>query len=208
MFVRVVDTPAGSGGPRAGREERSFEIQPRDARRHRLRLWGDLPRGWAAPLFRGLARHGIQVVRGHARREADGRHHASFEIERGPRASDPLRLDVLALATARPAASAAAAAFVLDGHRLLSSRAFGGSLRLDVHGPDQHGFLGGLLDRLTFLSLVPEAMAVETGPEGVCDRFHLKTVDGRMPGPAVRGVLRDVLDGRLLTGEAPAARAG
>lgn len=208
MFVRVVDTPA-SPGPRAAREERSYEIQPRGGRRYGLRLWGDLPRGWAAPLFRGLARHGLAVVRGEARREPDGRHQARFEIERGPRATDPLRVDLLALATRRPGAPGTDA-FVLGHHRLRAVPAFGGSLRLEVGAPDQHGFLGGLLDRLTFLSLVPEAMEVETGPDGVFDRFHLRTADGRMPPPAVHAVLRDVLDGRLLTTAAsmPRARAG
>lgn len=209
MFVRVVDTPSSPSAPRSRRrEERCFEIQPRDARRHLLRLWGDLPRGWEAPLFRGLARHGLGVVRGEARRRGDGRTRAHFEIERGPRATDPLRLDVLDLATPRPGRRRAEP-IVLTGHRLAPSDAFGGSLHLEVFAADQHGFLGGLLDRLTFLSLVPEAMRVETGPEGVFDRFHLKTADGRSPGRAAQHILEEVLDGRLLTAAPSVAeRAG
>lgn len=208
MFMRVVDTPAPADPPRAAREPRGYEILPLDARRHRLRLRGALHRAWAAPLFRGLAAHGLDVVRGRARRLPHGGWRASFEIARRPDGADPMGLDVLALATPRPGATAPPA-FVLSSHRLGASSELGGSLRLDVTAPDQHGFLAGLLDRLAFLSLVPEAMEVETGPYGVRDRFHLRTGDGRCPGPAVQRILAEALAGRLLAGTGPpAARAG
>lgn len=206
MFVRVVDTPStprAKGGP--AREERSFEIQPRGGRLYRLRLWGDLSRDWAAALFGGLARHRIGVVRGEARRRPDGRSVASFLVEREARGSDPLLLDVLGLIGRGRGPTAAP--FVIEHHRLYPSAAYGGSLRLELMGPDQHGFLAGLFERLAFLSLVPEAMRVQTGPGGVFDRFDLKTSDGRTPGPAVQRVLSEVLDGRLLTGH-QAVRAG
>ena len=50
----------------------------------------------------------------------------------------------------------------LSEYALTESSAHGGSLFLEVRGPDHTGFLGAILERLAFLSLSPVEMRIET----------------------------------------------
>lgn len=199
MRVRVYDTPSSAVWAQLGTSmERSYEVHPIEGDRHQLRLWGSLPRDWADPLCRGLARAGVSIVRGFAKRGPDARWIASFELERQRRSTDPMTLDYLALA-ARTGRGAEPPAIAIDHYRLERRPEHDGSLFLEVLGPDQLGFLGGLLERLSFLSLIPVDMAVETGPGGVHDCFFLRGADGTAPGAATRRILSEVLEGRLCT---------
>jgi hypothetical protein len=201
MFVRVSDIPWRAREGTSGRPaQRGYEIHPFEGGRHHLEIWGRLPRNWADRLCRGLARSGIAIVRGFARRDAEAGWIASFDLERSPRAGDPILVDYLALVLRAPA-EAPPASLVID-HYTLDIRPDDGSIELEVRGPDQLGFLGGLLERLAFLSLVPEELTVETEPAGSRDRLRLRARDGAAPSPATLRILAEILDGRLCTGAA------
>ncbi len=199
MFVRVFETPSSGFDREVPAAQRSFEIHPLEGGRFHLKLWGKLPRGWADRLCRGLARSGLTVHRGFAKHGAGAEWIASFELERCRGGLDPMLVDYLALAVRVPSPSAPPP-IALEHYHTEEGPEYGGCLRLEVVGPDQLGFLGGLLERLSFLGLVPEEMEVETGPGGVHDRFLLRTRAGALPGPATVRILREVLAGRLCTG--------
>jgi hypothetical protein len=200
MWVRAtehVPIPGGVAAPRDG--ERGFEVRRIARDRHLLALWGQLGPRWADPLCRGLARAGLGIRRGFAVRQqpdpASG-WRARFEIERESSSTDPVLLDYLDLLARGRTPSRTP--IRLSQYGLSESSAHGGSLFLEVRGPDHIGFLGAILERLSFLSLSPVEMRIETLADGVHDQFWLRTRDGEIPRPRARKLLGDVMDGRLL----------
>jgi len=200
MWVRATEhVPVPGGGSAARDGERGFEVRRLGRDRHLLALWGQLGPRWADPLCRGLARAGLAIRRGFAVRqsaEPGSGWRARFEIEREATSTDPVLLDYLELLARGRTPSRTP--IRLSQYGLSESSAHGGSLFLEVRGPDHLGFLGALLERLSFLSLSPVEMRIETLPEGVHDQFWLRTRDGEIPRPRARKLLADVMDGRLL----------
>jgi hypothetical protein len=200
MWVRTTEHVPVLGGtaPRDG--ERGFEVRRVSRDRHLLTLWGGLGGRWADPLCRGLARAGLSIRSGYAVRHGSGESwnpwHARLEIVREHPSTDPVLLDYLELLARGRAPSDTP--IELTDYALSESNVHGGSLFLEVRGPDRTGFLGGMLERLSFLSLTPVEMRIETRPDGVHDQLWLRTQDGELPKPRARKLLAEVLDGRLL----------
>ena len=119
-----------------------------------------------------------------------------FEMLREETSTDPVLLDYLDLLARGRTPSRAP--IVLSQYGLSESSAHGGSLYLEVRGPDRVGFLGALLERLSFLSLAPVEMRIETLEDGVHDQFWLRARGGALPRPRARKLLAEVMDGRLL----------
>lgn len=200
MWVRSTEhVPVADAAPSARESQRGFQVRRVAGGGHVLELWGPLEAGWADPLCRGLARAGLSIRSGTARRLADGPPpvwSALFQIERARVSTDPMMLDYLELVSRGRTRSHAP--IELTDYQLAETAAHGGSLLVEIHGRDHVGFLGGFLERLTFLGLVPHEMRIETDGGGVDDRFWLKTQDGLVPSEASRKLLAEVLDGRLL----------
>jgi len=201
MWVRATEhVPVTGGGATPFDGERGFEVRRVGADRHTLVLWGHLGGRWADPLCRGLARAGLSIRRGFAvrREELDPASgwRARFEIEREATSTDPVLLDYLELLARGRTPSRTP--IELSEYGLSESSSHGGSLFLEVRGPDHLGFLGALLERLSFLSLSPVEMRIETLASGVHDQFWLRTREGGIPPPRARKLLAEVLDGRLL----------
>jgi hypothetical protein len=200
MWVRTTEHLPSNVARAPSEVERGFEVRRLGGGRHQLELWGRLGAHWAEPLCRGLARAGLSISRGFALR----REHADpasgwrgrFEIVREEPSTDPVLLDYLELLARGRARSRAP--IELSDYTLLESGAHGGSLFLELRGPDRLGFLGGVLERLAFLSLAPVEMRIETRGGGVHDQFWLRTREGGVPRPRARKLLAEVLDGRLL----------
>jgi hypothetical protein len=200
MWVRTTEhVPVFDGLiPRDG--ERGFEVRRLSRDRHLLTLWGRLGGRWADPLCRGLARAGLSIRRGYAVRHGGGESwnpwHARLEIVREDPSTDPVLLDYLELLARGRAPSDTP--IELSDYTLSESNVHGGSLFLEIRGPDRTGFLGGMLERLSFLSLTPVEMRIETRADGVHDQLWLRTQDGEVPKPRARKLLAEVLEGRLL----------
>ncbi|MBW2241820.1 MAG: hypothetical protein JRH01_07520 [Deltaproteobacteria bacterium] len=192
MWVRVFDDTERSleGGGRG------FEIRPKGRDLHVLRLWGPMPRRWAEGVCSGLARARMTIESGVAIREGPELWSASFHISSGKAIRDPLSLDLLSLAL-HPPTPADWIPLRIEGFTLADDpeRA---ALRVDLFGPDQHGFLGGLLQRLGFLGLVPVEMVIETGSEGLYDVLHLQTTEGTSPSGVHRRAVAKLLEGCVL----------
>lgn len=175
---------------------RGFEIRPKGRDRHILRLWGPLPRRWAEGVCSGLARARMKIESGIALREGPELWSASFQISSRKAIRDPLSIDLLALAL-HPPTPASWIPMRVEGFTLGDDpeRA---ALRVDLFGPDQHGFLGGLLQRLGFLGLAPIEMRIETTEKGLYDVLHLQTTEGQAPSGVHRQAVAKLLNGCVL----------
>jgi hypothetical protein len=161
---------------------------------HWLKLSGELRPCWAAWLSLGLAAVGVDVLRGRAKRAPGRSWIAELQLRAVEGGADPRSIDFASLAADRPAA-AVPVDIGLDSYYVDGSPDSGPSLFLEVRAPDRAGFLGSLLDRLAGLSLLPDEMTIDTRSGRVCDRFQLKTAEGRLPPEESRRALVTVLDG-------------
>lgn len=196
MFVRVFDafTDLETDRPHEPRE-RGYELHPLHGDRYRLLLFGAFRRTWADSLCQGLRKARVDIVRGHARRERSGAWRACFELQRTGAGTDPILLDLLALCDAKPGSSCRTPLAI--EHFELERDPGSGGLALWIEAPDRLGFLAGLLERFSFLSLVAEDMSIETAGPGVRDRFLLLGSDGKAPSRASERALAGALRGKL-----------
>jgi hypothetical protein len=175
---------------------RSAEIQPLGGGRHALRLWGPLHRNWADRLSRGLTLSRIAIVRGYATRETSAGWLAAFEIDAARAKRDPMLIDYLQLLDRE--LRGPIPPIRIETHRIEPSDQFGGSLCVQITGRDRLGFLGGVLERFAFLSLVPDAMSIESDAGLAFDGFFLRMTDGAAPSQATARLLEEALRGRIL----------
>ncbi|MGZ6827047.1 MAG: hypothetical protein ACXVGH_09665 [Mycobacteriales bacterium] len=160
---------------------------------HRLELAGAfLHPHWLAFLCGGLAGHGVSVVSGSAVRASplhwDGQLLLDASSARGP-VTD---LDAVALAGLRPAVRDAASPRLTayEVRRLPDRR-----LEVDVRAPDELGFLGRLLSRISLLTLLPAEVQISTVRGEVQDRLVLSGIGRGTPGDDVDEALRGLLAG-------------
>jgi hypothetical protein len=176
--------------PSSSRRHPGFDIRPLAGGLYSLHLWGPLPTGWAAHLSLGLARSGVGILRGQARRR-DGRWDGELHLRPTPGGPQPDTLDYARLLSRRGTAATLVPIELVE-FRVLPLL---GTLAVEVIGRDALGFLGGLLGRLAFLSLFPEEMRIETRDGHAVDHFRLKALGGRTPSlDAARAVDRMLLD--------------
>lgn len=158
-----------------------------------VRLYGHLNALWADHFTRNLAGRGLSILNGFARQDATGAWGAEFLITPVAAAADPRSVDFLALTEESPPEDGAP--LLLDRFAVDGSPDRGGSLFLEVRGPDRVGFLGRLLRVLAGLDLVPREMTVVTRGGEACDRFLLTSPAGRLPTEEQRVALESALEG-------------
>jgi hypothetical protein len=181
----------GVGGAVA---EAGFEVKAIEPPLHALRLYGPLMSLWADNLTLNLSARHLNIVRGFARQEPDGRWVSEFLLATEEGSADPASLDYVALAQAPPS-DKHAGPVVLDDY--LITRSPGSSLILEVRASDRLGFLGSLLRALSRLSLFPREMAIGTDQGEILDRFELVAAQGEPPTEASQQALARMLDGML-----------
>jgi hypothetical protein len=170
-------------------------VQPLAEGLHQLRLEGRSANPhWVLSLFSGLSREGVSIVAGRATR-GDQRHwRAEFDLDFAGTKTPPGRLDYESM-TRQPVEATAAEAPRLS--RWAVVRTSDGSLELTVEGPDQIGFLGRLLAKLSGVGLFPVAMEINTVAGRIQDRFELRGIGGASPSATVERVLATILDRAL-----------
>jgi hypothetical protein len=156
----------------------------------RLRLGGRFLPGWAGSLALGLSRLHVTIVRGCACCTSRDKWTAFFDIHALTGAPALASIDYPALAS-RTQEPAAPAPIRLEKYSL--GPVIGGALQLGVRGEDCIGFLGGLIDRMAQLSLVPEELRVETCASVAEDHFRIRTLAGRAPSEDLRRALESLL---------------
>ena len=164
----------------------------------RVELWGLMPVGWLGNFTRGATRMNLSILRGVARRGAQRRWTAEFELrESGDLRSEPI--DFLALAR-EPSESPAPVALELAGFELVRSRGHLGALDLRIRARDRVGFLASLLEHLAGFVLFPEEIGIETALGEARDSLSLSSVGGQSPPPEIEGALRKSLQACMQEG--------
>lgn len=183
----------GAGGALAG-DIPGCEVTRNNSGNYDLKIWGKMPHDWIVNLSAGIAGSGISVERGTARKVSAARWEGKFELKPAAFSTPPERIDYLRLVRTA-GGKADGRAFSLDDFSLRLPTPSRDALSLEIRASDQTGFLGAFLDRLSFFSLFPEEMVIETTAGKVFDRFWLKGVGGQSPSEAVVTVLRRNLEG-------------
>jgi hypothetical protein len=147
-----------------------------------LELNGTLPSGWAGCLASALAQQDIGIIRGSAIKTSVLKWAAEFEIEpRRARPEDLVSLDVPAI-FGKPVDYRSAPSISLAEYRLEVSPRHNGSLYAMIVGADKTGFLVGILRQLSYFSLFPVEMKLETQGLTASDHFWLKRIGNLPPG--------------------------
>lgn len=169
---------------------------------HQLDLFGHChDPHWVAGLFSGLADHGVSIISGHAAQDGQGLWRAQFELDFRDCASDPQQLDYALMMRRAAALDAAMPALSSFG---LSRRPDRG-LELNLRAPDQRGFLGRLLVRISGLALFPVEMEIRTVGGQIDDRLVFRGIGGAVPGEAIPKALESLLKRMLRPGQVAAA---
>jgi len=157
---------------------------------HELHLTGHFQHPhWVAFLFTALAAQHISIVSGRALQDANQEWDARFELNFDRSTSTPDALDYIAL-TGQTSMPADTAQPQLTSYTL-TPRASG--LEVQLIGPDQIGFLGRILRRISLLALFPVDIQIATVAGSIKDRITFRAIGG---GPVSEGVL-SMLDNLL-----------
>lgn len=186
-------------------EKQMFKVERQDNGYHRLEVYGKMPTDWVSNLTSGIARNGLNIMHGRASREAASAWRGHFALESSPTATMPDKIDYLHLI--KTAAVSAPANLSIDSYLLRPTSELGGALYLEIRGKDQSGFLGTLLGKLSFYSLFPIQMEIETEGGRILDRFWLTNTGGGQPSAQIVAVLEKTLDKMMAPGPEPMSRA-
>lgn len=170
-----------------------YEVARNVSGNHDLKIRGRMPHNWIVNLSAGIAGAGISVERGTARKVSASIWAGKFELKPLAFSADPAGIDYLRFV--RTAAKTDSRAFAIDDFSLRLPTASRDAINLEIRADDQPGFLGAFLGRLSFFSLFPEEMVIETTGGKVFDRFRVKGVGGQVPSEAVLTALRRNLEG-------------
>lgn len=159
---------------------------------HELWLHGRISHPhWLVFLLSGLAASNVSVISGRATQTAldwDARLVLDF---RGA-LNEPSELDYSALAEKKPITPTTASPR-LTRHSV--SRRADGNLEVNVEGPDQIGFLGRFLGRLSLIMLFPIEIEINTVLGKIHDRVVLCSIGGTAPDESAKTSLERLLQG-------------
>jgi hypothetical protein len=160
---------------------------------HELRLQGLFTHPlWVSFLFTGLFESQVSVVSGRALRDDSHCWDARLLLDFGRSTSTPDGLDYVALAQRKPAAADMAAPRL---SRFETLRLLNGSLQMVLEGPDQIGFLGRLLSRVSLLTLFPTEIEINTVAGAIHDRIVMRGIGNSAPPPTAEESLKTLLSG-------------
>ncbi len=173
-------------------DKTEFRIEPQPDGCHRLHVRGRMPIDWVINLASGLARNGLSIVRGQAFREGVMTWHGHFTLRGSPHATPAEKIDYHLLVNT--AATKSETSLAIDRFALRKTTERGGTLFLEIQGKDQIGFLGAFFGKLSFYSLFPIQMEIETADGCILDRFWLSGAGGGQPSELVVAALQRTLD--------------
>lgn len=174
------------------REPSGVEVLATVSGNFEVKIWGKFPPGWIGSLSSGLSRHKISIIRGKAKKSLTY-WETVFEVEKTRFATDPGKLDFLALAQEENVTSPEHA-FSITQFILEPPEKHNGALYLEVKAQDQLGFLGNLLNSLAFLTLFPEEISIDTVHGKIFDKFWIKGLGGNPPSATAQAALKRKLE--------------
>jgi hypothetical protein len=138
---------------------------------------------WLACLLRGLGEHQVSLLSGRAARNDAEEWDARVVLDFHASQAQPERLDYVALAHQRLTMATLTAPQV-DSFRVV--RRSDMQLEAHVEAPDQVGFLGRLLTRVSSLGLFPSEMEIATVGGRIKDRIVLRGILSKAPTETVQ----------------------
>lgn len=189
----MIKTEASTDGFRGNTRGKSgFELLPSASGNQIVKIWGRFSPEWIGSLSSRLSRHKISIVRGKAKKSL-AYWETEFEVEKTRFATDPGKLDFLALAQEEnittPDDSFSISQFTLE-----PPEKHNGALYLEIKAADQLGFLGQLLNSLAFLTLFPEEISIDTVQGKIFDKFWIKGLGGNPPSATAQAALKRKLE--------------
>ena len=161
----------------------------------RIELWDhNMPLAWLSNFTRAASRLKLDIVRGTARRNAERRWSARFDVL-GANEAELSRIDFLAL-TREAGDVARVPSLDLQTFELSRSSERANVLTLRIQAPDCVGFLASLLAHLAGFVLFPEEIRIDTHHHEARDTLWLSTVGGMSPAPEIEATLRASLSAR------------
>ena len=157
---------------------------------HELSIQGHLSHPhWVVWLFSGLSHLKIDVVSGQITRTPSLSWDARLRLDFANSTTLPERLDYIVMAQSKPA--------IVDLsppqlNRFQITRRENG-LEVWLEGPDQSGFLGRLLGKLSLLMLFPAQITIATIAGRINDRVLLQGIGGSVPAPNSEASLNALL---------------
>ncbi len=157
---------------------------------HELKIKGEFSHPhWMAFLFAGLSAVQISVVSGRATRTGSG-WDARLMLDFARSETVPESLDAVALALQKPDKTDGAAPRI---SQFRIARRADESLEVWVDGPDQIGFLGRVLGRMSLVMLFPIEIEINTISSVIHDRFVFRGIGGVVPSDAAQKSLDSLL---------------
>lgn len=147
-----------------------------------------MPVGWLSNFASATSRLNLDIVRGKARRNAERRWSATFEM-RGAAYDELEQIDFLALARTQSDTSSVVS-LELESFELSRANERIGTLSLRIQARDRVGFLASLLAHLAGFVLFPEEIRIDTFQNEARDALWLSSVGGQSPPREIEGALR------------------
>ena len=162
-----------------------------------LRIQGEFQRPlWIPYLFSSLSNLKVSVTRGTATLTATRDWDAAFDLDFSGCTRTPENIDYLALSEQQtPLASAPPTL----SHFLVTRRS-DQSLEVVLQGPDQIGFLGNILAKLSMLTLFPTELEIDTVAGQIRDRIVFLGIGGMPPNESIEKSLETMLQGLVAPG--------
>jgi hypothetical protein len=162
-----------------------------------LRMCGEFQRPlWIPYLFSGLSNLRVSVIRGTATRAANRDWNATFELDFRECTRTPENIDYLALSQQQAALASAPPTL---SHFQITRRS-DQSLEVLLQGPDQIGFLGGILTKLSMLTLFPIELEIDTVAGQIRDRIVFLGIGGMPPNESIENSLGAMLQDLIAPG--------
>lgn len=158
---------------------------------YELSLKGVFPHPhWIAFLFSGLAESQVSVVSGRALRDDNLQWDTRLMLDFARSQAMPEALDYVALAQRKPSAADMTMPRL---SRFETRRTRDNSLEMTLEGPDQIGFLGRLLSRVSLLTLFPIQIEINTVSGAIRDRIVMRGIGGVAPAETSDAALQNLL---------------
>ncbi|MBL6750881.1 MAG: hypothetical protein ISP90_10185 [Nevskia sp.] len=147
---------------------------------------------WITALFQGLSDHRISIVSGHVTLGPQHEWHGRFHLDCAECRIDVSRIDYSGMTERTTSALLVSEAPLLSTFSV--TRRADQSLELRIDAPDQRGFLGRILARISGLGLFPVSMDIGTVNGRINDRLVFRGIGGMAPGEPVAKALDTLLN--------------
>jgi len=164
---------------------------------YELRLEGSiyLPH-WIVELFAALSQQQVSIVSGQATQVTTGEWKSCFVLDFSHSSADPRRLNYVAFTEQTLNLGGKAGTPRLTRYEL--SRRPDKLIEIKLEGPDQVGFLAGMLSRVSLLALFPSFLEIDTLGGQIKDVIVLRGISDKGPGESAYLHLERMLKGFLI----------